>query len=222
MEEIKKESRKQRYIVHLCVAYKNEYFIVNTLNITDSDVYIGPPARVHRRLSGTLPPNEYPVHYVMDKLQLPNQEVLPKFSQRPIHISLHRFKLINTKSGDKDYLAPRGYTNLLDSNTVNDFYMFIPGNPFQHKIKPRHKKKYCHTLDLPENFDNTRQAIEYKMGIAPKNIDKNEIAIYQKLYPQGTKFSFDSFDLFISFKITESKQRGMHMVMYKHVDQSEV
>lgn len=216
MNEIERMLRKQKCTINLGVEYKGEFYILNTLIIKGFDIYITPQGKFHASFSKALLTNKV-LHHSIDQAQIPKEEESAKFSEKPLHISLHELKRVNIKSSGKEYLAPRGYTDLLNTTRVTDVYLFIPKNPFKNKVKQRHLNKNLHILKLPEDFDNTKNAIEYKIGIAPKNVDRAAVADYQGRYPLGTKINLHFFDLFLSIRIIISQRKGLHMVICREI-----
>lgn len=223
MDAIEKMLTKQKFVINVCVEHNGKFFILNTIIVKGWDICIAPHVKVGASFRGVLPPIKKPVHEIIGMVKIPKEELRQTFSPEPIHISLHALKRINVKSSNKNYLAPRGYTDLLNTKEVTDVFLFIPGNPLEHEAQKKHLKNYCTPLKLPENFDNTKQVIEFKLAVAPSNVDPRAVDKYQRLYPGGTKFTFTFFDLYLHYRVTNnSKNRGMYMLFYKYVDPKKI
>lgn len=119
--------------------HKEVLFLLNTITHSDRGMYIFPPGKMNRQ--GKILKDIYQqTHQIFPFNDIPTAENLPIQNPKKIKYTTHDYKQLNTKNSDETY-RNRGYTDLMNPNGITDFYMFIPKDPTEYRMKSKYEKK---------------------------------------------------------------------------------
>ena len=204
---------KIKSTINICLQYKEKIYILETICISGNDIYLFNKNKFHTYSEATFVGNRNATNAVINYDHITPEDALPKLPPFEAHTSIHEFRKINTKSNDNKFNPRRGYSNLLSQNKIVDFFLFIPKDPLKNVLEKKHEKDNSILLRLPDEFDNQKNGLELKMGIAPKNITPDQENSHKKTNPQSLKMNLPSFNLYLSYRPVGIQRKGLHMTI---------